>query len=103
MKVVCHHTSQEFFISKLFFVEIVDQEENLDNIFFDHLCFESWYLGSHLGLQKLHQNGQQVLMLLVIQSELRHDLTGKDDSAFAQSILYVCVDPIVFWTILAVE
>lgn len=92
MEVLCHNSSQKPFVSQLLLVEVVNQEQYLDHIFFDHFGLEGWNLCTHLGLEQLHQDGKQVCMLFTVSCELGHDLTGEDHSAFAQPVLDVCVN-----------
>ena len=92
VEVFCHNSSQKPFISQLLLVEVVNQEQYLDHIFFDHFSFEGWDLCTHLRLQQLHQNGKQVCVLFAVSCELSHDLTGENHSAFTQPVLDVCVN-----------
>jgi len=91
MEVASDHSGQEFFISQLFFVEVIDEQQYLDHILLDAFGFEGRYLSPHLGLEELHQNGQKILMLLVVGREFSHDLPGQNHSALAQPILHVGV------------
>ena len=92
VEVFCHNSSQKPLISQLLLIEVVNQEQYLDHIFFDHFGFEGWDLRTHLGLEQLHQNGEKVCVLFTVSCELSHDLTGENHSAFAQPVLDVCVN-----------
>jgi len=44
-----------------------------------------------LRLQELHEDGEQVGVLLVVRSELRHNLASQDHCALAKAILHINV------------
>ena len=93
MEVFSDNSGQKLFVSQLLFVEVINEQQYLDDVLLDDFGFEGGYLSPHLGLEQLHQNGQQILVLLVVSREFGHDLPSQNHSALAQPILYVGIYP----------
>lgn len=89
VEVLGYNARQESFVLELLLVEIIDEKQDLDDVFFDNFGFEGWNLGPHLSLQQLHKDGQHVLVFVAIGGKLRHDLASEDDRAFTKSVLYI--------------
>ena len=100
VEVLSHHPRQEPFVSQLLFVKVVDQQQYLDHVLFDNLRFEGRHLRPHLGLEELHQDGEQICVLFTVGGELGHDLARENDGALAQPVLDVGVDTELGWPIL---
>ena len=92
MEVLCDHARQESLIFQGLFVEIVNHEKNLDDVFFDDFGFESWDLRPHLSLEELHENCEHVLVLVAVGREFDHDLASQYHRAFAEPILHILLD-----------
>jgi len=103
MEVFGDNSGQKFFVSQLLFVVVINDQQYLDHILLDDFGFEGWYLSPHLGLEQLHQNGQQILVLLVFGREFGHDLPGQNHSALAQPILYVSIYPELLRAVLRIQ
>ena len=103
MEILRYHSSKETLVSQLFLVKIVDQKKDLYHILFNNFCLKCWHLGAHLGLKKLHQDCQEILMFFAVNSKLCHYFASKDYCTLAKPILNISIDLEFIRSILWVE
>lgn len=89
MEILGHNPRKELFVAQLLLMEVIDEQQDLNHINLDVVRLEGAHLGAHLRLQQLEQDGQEMLVLASVASELGHDLTRQYNCAFAQSVLHV--------------